>query len=65
MLTGSWFLMTRPKKPVKEVKLVTAIRLRPATKAALQKAASANGRSMGNWIERVIEEKLREEGFLK
>ncbi len=57
--------MVRPSKPKKDVKLVTAIRLKPATKAALKKAAEADGRSMMNLMERVLEDWLKEKGFLK
>jgi hypothetical protein len=57
--------MVRPSKPKKDVKVVTAIRLKPATKAALKKAAEADGRSMMNLMERLLEDWLREKGFLK
>jgi hypothetical protein len=57
--------MVRPSKPKSAVKLVTAIRLKPATKTALKKAAEADGRSMMNLMERVLEDWLKEKGFLK
>jgi len=37
--------------------------LKPATKAALKKAAEADGRSMMNLMERLLEDWLREKGF--
>jgi len=57
--------MARPNKLKKDVKLVTAIRLKPATKAALKKAAESDGRSMMNLMERVLEDWLKEKEFLK
>lgn len=57
--------MARPSKPKKDVKLVTAMRLRPAAKTALRKAAEADGRSMTNLMERVLEDWLKEKGLLK
>jgi hypothetical protein len=57
--------MIRPSKPKKDIKLVTAIRLKPATKAALKKAAETDGRSMMNLMERVLEDWLKAAGYLK
>jgi hypothetical protein len=36
------------------------IRMRPSLKAAIEKAAKHDGRSASNWIERVIEEAIRQ-----
>jgi hypothetical protein len=36
------------------------IRIRPSLKAAIDKAAKHDGRSISNWIERVVEEALKQ-----
>jgi hypothetical protein len=55
----------RPKKPAKEIREVTAVRLKPPVKAALQKAADADARSMTSLVERILVNWLKENGFLK
>jgi hypothetical protein len=35
------------------------IRIRPSLKAAIDKAAQHDGRSVSNWIERLVEEAIR------
>jgi predicted HicB family RNase H-like nuclease len=40
------------------------IRMRPSVKAAAEKAAEADGRSLAAYIERLLEERLRDDGFL-
>jgi hypothetical protein len=51
--------------PGSTFKLVTAIGLKPVTKAALKEATETDGRSMMNLVERVLEDWLRTQGFLK
>ncbi len=41
------------------------IRVDPTVKAAAEKAAAADGRTLANWIERLMAQKLREQGYLK
>jgi hypothetical protein len=54
-----------PKKPVKDVKVVLPLRVRPAVKAALRKAAAEDGRAVSQMAERLLEAVLRERGYLK
>jgi hypothetical protein len=54
-----------PHMPGSTFKLVTAIGLKPVTKAALKQAAETDGRSMMNLVELVLEDWLRTQGFLK
>ncbi len=42
----------------------TSIRLLPAVKEAATKAATSDGRTLSQWIERVIMERLRADGYL-
>jgi hypothetical protein len=55
------------KKPIKkrEVKEVTAVRLRPSIKAALQKAALDDARTVNALIEKIAIDWLKEHGYLK
>jgi hypothetical protein len=55
----------RPKKPAKEIRQVTAVRLKPPVKAALQKAADSDARSMTSLVEKILVDWLKERGFLK
>ena len=41
------------------------IRVDPAIKTAAEKAAAADGRTLANWIERLMAQTLREQGYLK
>lgn len=41
------------------------VRIAPATKAALQKAAADDKRTVSNLVEKVLEEWLRANGYLK
>ncbi len=41
------------------------IRVEAAVKAAAEKAATADGRTLANWIERLMIQALREQGLLK
>ena len=56
--------MSAKKKPP-EVREVTSIRLVPSVKAALEKAAAADRRSVSSYIEGLILEDLKARGFLK
>jgi predicted HicB family RNase H-like nuclease len=40
-------------------------RIAPAVKAAAEKAAAADGRSLANWVERALVRALVEQGYLK
>jgi predicted HicB family RNase H-like nuclease len=42
-----------------------SVRVAPEIKAAAEKAATADGRTLANWVERVLAQKLREGGYLK
>jgi hypothetical protein len=53
----------RPKKP--EVREVTAIRLKASVKAALQKAADDDARSMTSLVERILVDWLKQNRYLK
>lgn len=41
------------------------IRVDPAVKAAAEKAAAADSRTLANWVELVLAERLRKDGYLK
>ena len=41
------------------------IRVDPAIKAAAEKAAAADGRTLANWIERLMARELKELRYLK
>ena len=40
------------------------IKIEPALKEAVEKAAADDGRSMAQWVERLIIRALREQGYL-
>jgi hypothetical protein len=54
-----------PQEDPAERRQVTAIRLRPSVKAALEKAAIADRRSASSYIEGLIVDDLKAKGFLK
>jgi hypothetical protein len=54
-----------PKKPAKDVKQVMAIRVKPATKAALKKAAADDSRETATFIVKILEDWLKEKGYVK
>jgi hypothetical protein len=41
------------------------VRVDPAIKTATEKAAAADGRTVANWIDRLMVQALREQGHLK
>jgi hypothetical protein len=49
----------------REVKEVTAVRLRPTIKAALQKAALDDARTVNALLEKIAIDWLKEHGYLK
>jgi hypothetical protein len=49
----------------REVKEVTAVRLRPSVKAALQKAAIDDARTVNALMEKIAVDWLKERGYLK
>jgi predicted HicB family RNase H-like nuclease len=51
--------------PKRETKQVFSMRLKPTRKDALQKAAVKHGCAMNSLLEVIIDEWLREQGFLK
>jgi hypothetical protein len=53
------------REDLAERRQVTAIRLRPSVKAALEKAAIADRRSASSYIEGLIVDDLKAKGFLK
>jgi hypothetical protein len=54
-----------PKKPAKDVKHVTAIRMKSASKAALKKASADDSRTSAAMAEKIIEDWLKANGYLK
>lgn len=54
-----------PKKPAKDVKQVTAIRMKPASKVALKKASADDSRTPAAMAEKIIEDWLKANGYLK
>jgi hypothetical protein len=54
-----------PKKPAKDVKQVMAIRVKPGTKAALKKASGDDNRAPAQMVVKVLEDWLKENGYLK
>jgi hypothetical protein len=54
-----------PKKPAKDLKQVVAIRMKPGTKAALKKAASDDNREPSPLVVKILEDWLKERGYLK
>ena len=53
------------KKPAKDLKQVMAIRVKPGTKAALKKAAAEDNLPTALFTVRIIENWLKERGYLK
>ena len=53
------------KKPAKDLKQVMAIRVKPGTKAALKKAAEEDSLPTALFTVRIIENWLKERGYLK
>jgi hypothetical protein len=54
------------KMPDKETRTVPlGLRITPTLKAAIDKAAADNERSVASYIERVVSEHLRKKGYLK
>ena len=41
------------------------LRITPSLKSAVDKAATAEGRSLASYVEQVLEEHLRKKGYLK
>jgi len=56
-------LLTMPDKETRTVPL--GLRITPTLKAAIDKAAADNERSVASYIERVVSEHLRKKGYLK
>ena len=44
---------------------VVKVLMEPETKAALEKAAAADGRTVSNYVDRLVLSDLREKGYLK
>jgi predicted HicB family RNase H-like nuclease len=42
-----------------------SVRVEVEIKAAAEKAAEADGRTLANWVERVLVQELRKQGLLK
>jgi hypothetical protein len=57
-------LMPAKKKPA-DRREITAIRLTPPVKAAVEKAALADRRSMSSYIEGLVLEDLKKRGLIK
>ena len=57
--------MTKKPATNREVKEVTAVRLRPSIKAALQKAALDDARTVNALLEKIAIDWLKENGYLK
>ncbi|MGO8846458.1 MAG: hypothetical protein ACLQFI_14200 [Methylocella sp.] len=57
--------MTKKPAVKREVKEVTAVRLRPSIKAALQKAALDDARTVNALLEKIAIDWLKERGYLK
>jgi hypothetical protein len=57
--------MIKKSTPKHEVKEVTAVRLRPTIKAALQKAALDDARTVNALLEKIAIDWLKEHGYLK
>jgi hypothetical protein len=55
----------KPMHPKREVKEVTAVRFRPSVKAALQKAALDDARTVNALMEKIAVDWLKERGYLK
>jgi predicted HicB family RNase H-like nuclease len=55
--------MAKPKPPADIVRFT--VHVSPEVRAAMQKAADAEERSVRNWTERAIADYLRQHGFLK
>ncbi len=55
--------MAKVSKPVKN--FATSVKLAPATKAALDKAAKADKRSVSSLLQKIISDWLESEGHLK
>ena len=51
--------------PAKKPRVVTTVRLDAPVKAALEKAAKSDARSVSSLIQKVLSEWLKEKGFLK
>lgn len=58
-------MMTKKPGQKREVKEVTAVRLRPSIKAALQKAALDDARTVNALLEKIAIDWLKEHGYLK
>jgi hypothetical protein len=54
--------MARPKKPEKEVRTVLAVRIRPALKAQLGRAAVADHRTTTSLVELILDEWVKARG---
>ena len=66
MSIGLTMKTTKPKPAAKDAGLVTlSIRVDPELKAALERAAVADDRSMASIIQRVLREWLKAKEFLK
>jgi predicted HicB family RNase H-like nuclease len=42
-----------------------SVRVAPEIKAAAEKAAKADGRTLANWVEQILARELREKGHLR
>jgi hypothetical protein len=51
--------------PTQEKKLVQSVRLKPSMRAALQRAVAKHGCTMNALLEAILDDWLREQGFLK
>jgi hypothetical protein len=54
-----------PKKPAKDIKQVMTLRIRPATRAALKKAAADDCRTPTAFVEKALTDLLKARGYLK
>ena len=58
-------MVAKKSVPKREVKEVTAVRLRPSIKVALQKAALDDARTVNALLEKIAVDWLKEHGYLK
>jgi hypothetical protein len=58
-------MIKKPPPKKREVKEVTAVRLRPSVKVALQKAALDDARTVNALMEKIASDWLKEHGYLK
>jgi hypothetical protein len=58
-------MIAKKSVPEREIKEVTAVRLRPTIKAALQTAALDDARTVNALLEKIAIDWLKEHGYLK